>query len=276
MLFLMLLGVVSWSAAETKDKPALMLAEVYQHGIDVSQYWVSEKLDGVRARWDGQQLISRGGNVFAAPAWFTEDFPAVAVDGELWLARGQYEKTSSIVRKHEPHEGWRSLRLMVFDLPEHGGVFDQRVTAMRRMVEQTDSPYLAMIAQQLVKGEEALRQRLSEVLEQGGEGVMLHRKMARYARGRTHDVLKLKPFLDAEATVIGYRQGKGQFAGQVGSLQVRTDQGVVFYVGSGLTNELRRHPPPLHSRITFRYQGLTKNGVPRFPVFLRIRKERPE
>ncbi|GJL55944.1 MAG: ATP-dependent DNA ligase [Nitrospirales bacterium] len=275
-LLLMFLGGVSWSIAEAKDKPSLMLAEVYRQGIDVSQYWVSEKLDGIRARWDGQHLISRGGHVFTAPAWFTEGFPAVPLDGELWLGRGRYEETSSIVRKHQPHEGWRSLRLMVFDLPDHGGPFDQRVVVMRRMIKQADSSYLAMIEQQMVTSEDDLQRRLADVLDRGGEGLILHRKAARYARGRTHDVLKLKPFLDAEATVIGYRPGKGKFAGQVGSLKVRTDQGVVFYVGSGLTNEQRSNPPPLHSRITFRYQGLTKYGVPRFPVFLRIRNEHPE
>jgi len=105
--------------------------------------------------------------------------------------------------------------------------------------------------------------------------LMLHRDTALYAHGRSQDLLKLKLFSDAEATVIGYQPGKGQFAGQTGSLMVRTDQGVTFSIGSGLSHEERRHPPPLQSRITFRYQGLTKNGIPRFPVFLRIRDEEP-
>ncbi|GJL65972.1 MAG: ATP-dependent DNA ligase [Nitrospirales bacterium] len=275
-LTLLFVGVVLWSVAEAKDKPAVMLAEVYQPGIDVSQYWVSEKLDGVRARWDGHRLISRGGHAFAAPTWFTAGLPNISLDGELWIARGRYEETSSIVRKLTPHEGWRDIRLMLFDLPEHDGTFDQRVSAMKRLVEHTHSPFLVMIEQQTIQNEEELQQRLTEVLDQGGEGLMLHRKTARYASGRTHDVLKLKPFMDAEATVIGYRPGKGQFAGQVGSLKVRTDEGVELYIGSGLSNAQRRHPPPVQSRITFRYQGLTKNGVPRFPVFLRIRHEQPE
>jgi len=89
-------------------------------------------------------------------------------------------------------------------------------------------------------------------------------------------LLKLKPFTDADATVIGYRPGKGRLAGMVGSLKVRTDQGTVVYIGSGFTDKECRHPPPLQSRITFRYQGLTKKGVPRFPVFIRVRNEEPE
>jgi DNA ligase-1 len=115
-----------------KDQPDIMLAKVYEHGIDVTQYWVSEKLDGVRARWDGTKLISRGGLIFAAPEWFTHGFPSTPLDGELWTERGRYENVSSIVSKHQPHEGWRSVHLMVFDLPAHGGIFDERVHAMQQ------------------------------------------------------------------------------------------------------------------------------------------------
>ena len=270
------LSILPFSAALAGDKPVIMLAEIYQQGIDISQYWVSEKLDGVRARWDGKQLLSRGGNVFAAPEWFTKDFPAIPLDGELWMGRRRYEDTSSVVRKHQPHEGWQDVRFMVFDLPEHAGTFNDRVNAMNYLGTKVDSPYLAIIKQEIFDTEETLKQQLQAVLAQGGEGLMLHRKTARYLRGRSHDLLKLKLYTDAEAIVIGYRPGKGKFTGQVGSLKVRTDEGIVFYIGTGLSDEQRRHPPPLHSQITFRHQGFTKNGIPRFPVFLRIRNEQPE
>jgi DNA ligase-1 len=270
-----LIFLLPFSAARADTKPELMLADIYRQGIDISQYRVSEKLDGVRARWDGTHLISRGGHVFAAPEWFTKGFPAIPLDGELWMGRSRYEEVSSIVRTQQPHDGWRNVRLMIFDLPAHGGTFDQRVIAMNRLMIESDSPYLAIIEQQPVGSEEDLLKWLHTVIEQGGEGLILHRETALYASGRSQDLLKLKPFTDAEATVIGYRPGKGQFAGQTGSLIVRTDQGVTFSIGSGLSHEQRRRPPPLQSRVTFRYQGLTKNGIPRFPVFLRIRDEEP-
>jgi DNA ligase-1 len=263
------------SAARAGTIPELMLADIYRQGPDLSQYRISEKLDGVRARWDGTYLISRGGKVFAAPEWFTKGFPAVPLDGELWLGRGRYEEVSSIVRTQQPHDGWQNVRLMVFDLPAHGGTFDQRVIAMNRLVTESDSPYWRIIEQQRVGSEEDLLKWLHKVIDQGGEGLMLHRETALYASGRSQDLLKLKLFTDAEATVIGYRPGKGQLAGQTGSLIVRTDQGVIFSIGGGLNHEERRRPPPVKSRITFRHQGLTKNGIPRFPVFLRIRDEEP-
>jgi DNA ligase-1 len=273
VIFLIIL--LPFSAAQAGTIPELMLADIYRQGLDISQYRVSEKLDGVRARWDGTNLISRGGKVFAAPEWFIKGFPANPLDGELWMGRGRYEEVSSIVRTQQPHEGWRKVRLMVFDLPAHGGTFDQRVIAMNRFMAERGSPYLDIIEQQRVGSEEDLLKWLHTVVDQGGEGLMLHRETALYASGRSQDLLKLKLFTDAEATVIGYRPGKGQFAGQTGSLVVRTDQGVTFSIGSGLSHEERRRPPPVHSRVTFRYQGLTKNGIPRFPVFLRIRDEDP-
>jgi DNA ligase-1 len=275
-LLIFIVVIVPGFAAPADTKPDVMLAEVYRQGVEVGHYWISEKYDGVRARWDGNQLVSRGGNVFAAPPWFTKDFPMMPLDGELWVGRGRYEEVSSIVRRALPHDGWRQIRFLVFDLPEHGGSFDQRVVAMRRLATQVKSPFLMVVEQQNLASEEALMIRLQAVIDKGGEGLILHRKAARYKSGRSHDLLKLKPFTDAEATVIGYRPGQGKFVGQVGSLKVRTDQGRVLYIGSGLSHEQRRNPPPLQSRITFRYQGLTKNGIPRFPRFLRIREEKPE
>ncbi len=272
-LTIVIVSILAASSTLASDKPHLMLAEIYRPGIDVSQYWVSEKLDGVRARWNGRHLISRGGHVFATPKWFTKNFPAIPLDGELWIGPGRYEETASIVRKQQPHKGWKNIRLMVFDLPQHGGTFDERVMAMKGMTTELDAPYLEIIEQQTFASEEALRQEFKDVLAIKGEGLMLHRKTARYASGRSQDLLKLKPFTDAEATVIGYRPGKGKYTGQVGSLKVQTDEGIVVFIGTGLSDAQRHNPPPLQSRITFRHQGFTKNGIPRFPVFLRIRDE---
>ncbi len=256
-------------------KPALMLATKYHQDIDVGDYWVSEKLDGVRARWDGSNLVSTGGYRFAAPSWFTGGFPPESLDGELWIGRGQYEEVSAVVRKMTSHDGWKQVRLMVFDLPQHKGKFTQRLQSMQQLVEQSASPYLAVINQYRVADNGGLMQRLQSVIDDGGEGLMLHRATALYRHGRSDDLLKLKRFSDAEATVIGYRPGKGKFAGMTGSLKLRNDDGVVFFVGSGFTIQQRADPPPISSRITYRYQGFTKNGVPRFAVFLRVRDETP-
>lgn len=255
----------------------LMLATIYPQDISdfpLEDYWVSEKLDGVRARWDGQRLLSKNGYRFAAPAWFTQQFPDVVMEGELWTQRQSYEKISSITSQHTPHNGWRKIKLMLFDLPEQGGTFNERVSAMQQLVAAVDSDYLGMIAQFRVANQQQLMQRLNAVVEAGGEGLMLHHQFAYYVNGRSDTLLKLKLYQDAEATVIAYKPGRGKFSGMLGSIKVRDDRGREFYIGSGFTHQQRKQPPPLHSRVTYRYQGLTRHGLPRFAVFLRVRNEK--
>ena len=275
-LLIVVISVLS-SLSALADKPALQHAKVYTSGIDPSRYWVSEKLDGVRGYWNGKHLLTRSGQPINAPTWFVSVLPDYPLDGELWIARGQFEQISGLVRrKHTEDSEWVDVKYMLFDLPGHVGMFSARGEAMSALIKRVDKPWVNMIPQSRFSSESDVMTELDRIVALGGEGLMLHRKTAQYASGRTHALLKLKPFTDAEATVIGYRPGKGKFSGQVGSLKVRSDQGVIFYVGSGLSNEQRRNPPPLHSRITFRYQGFTKYGVPRFPVFLRIRHEESE
>lgn len=104
--------------------PALQLANSFHPGIDLRRYWVSEKLDGVRARWDGARLISRGGREIPAPAWFLEGFPRIPLDGELWMGRGTFERMSATARQGQPDpDAWAEARFMVFDLPSQEGPF---------------------------------------------------------------------------------------------------------------------------------------------------------
>jgi len=70
--------------------PAILLAQIYHDDIQVQEYLVSEKLDGIRAIWDGYQFSSRQGHPIYAPAWFTQHFPTRPLDGELWIGRGQF------------------------------------------------------------------------------------------------------------------------------------------------------------------------------------------
>ncbi|MDD5460696.1 MAG: DNA ligase [Methylococcales bacterium] len=269
-LITLLLTLVSASPATAAETPDVMLAKVYRQHEDVTQFWVSEKLDGVRALWDGKQLISRGGKIFAAPEWFIRNFPDKPLDGELWMGRGRYEDVVSVVRRQIPHDGWRSVKFMVFDLPAQGCAFSERVKAMRRLVK---TPYLDVIEQFRVNSNKALMDKLDDIAGQGGEGLMLHRQNAIYHCGRSDDLLKLKPFEDAEAVVIGYKPGKGKNTGLMGAIKVRMENGKEFYIGSGFTRQKRKNPPPVGSLATYRYQGFTDSGIPRFAVFIRERNE---
>lgn len=253
-----------------------MLAGEYRpgQGLHLPDYWVSEKLDGVRARWDGQRLISRGGRLIAAPAWFTRNWPTIPMDGELWGGRGHFEDTASIVARAVPDESsWKTLRFMVFDLPEHGGTFSERVAAMRDLQARQVNPALQIIEQRRGSTEAALQHQLDQTVDVHGEGLMLHRGDARYGQGRSGDLLKFKPYQDAEARVLAHLPGQGRHLGRLGAMLVQTPEGRRFRLGAGFTDTQRDHPPPVGAWITYRYRGLTDNGLPRFASFLRVRAD---
>lgn len=262
-------------AAETAPQPpALMLAQVYRPGIAVADFWVSEKLDGVRAYWDGQRLISRGGHPIRAPAWFSAGFPAQPLDGELWMGRGRFEAVSGTVRRLEPDEdAWRQVRYRVFDLPSDPGTFGERLARLEALVRTAANPRLERVEQTRIADHAALMQQLAAVVRAGGEGLMLHRDDARYRATRSADLLKVKLYRDAEARVVGHVPGKGKYRGMLGALEVEDARGRRFRLGTGFTDAERRDPPPLGSWVTFKYRGLTEEGLPRFASFLRIDPE---
>ena len=256
--------------------PALQLAKVYQPGMPLDGYWVSEKLDGVRADWDGAQLWSKGGNRSAAPEWFTRGYPDQAMEGELWMGRGRFAEVSAAVRRLRPQaQEWRQIRLMLFDLPESRQPFAVRVQEMRALVAASSSYTLEVVTQTPATDHDRLMLQLDKVMARGGEGLMLHHGDSVYHAGRSDAVLKVKRYQDAEARVIGHVGGQGKFAGMLGALQVETDDGRRFRLGTGFSDAERRDPPPIGSTVTFKYYGLTATGLPRFASFLRVREDAP-
>src|SRR5690625_3135841 len=264
------------AVARAGTPPALELVDVYHGGVDLSRYWVSEKFDGVRGYWDGHQLWTRGGERVRVPHWFTRDWPDVPMDGELWVGYGEFTRASAIVRSAGPQDpAWHEISYRVFDLPAYGGDFDHRVQAIRRVVAAIGDPWVVAIRQFHVDDEAALHAALEQVLAKGGEGLVLHRGDAPYRAGRGVGLLKLKPYQDAEARVIAYHPGQGRLAGMMGSIEVRTPDGREFAIGSGFTDAQRADPPPIGSWVTYRYNGLTSTGLPRFARFLHMRPGGP-
>ena len=267
-----LLAVAQRAFAEA---PALLLAGRYRPGIDLRDWWVSEKYDGVRAHWDGRQLRTRGGERIAAPAWFTAGWPALPMDGELWAGRGHFEHAQSAAAREQPDDAqWRALRYMVFDLPAHPGSFDERLAALRAAVSALNHTWAQAVPQRKVAGDAELQALLREVVRGGGEGLMLHRGASLYRAGRGDDLLKLKTHDDAEARVIAHVPGKGKHAGRLGALMVETPEGRRFALGTGFTDAQRADPPPVGSWVTYRFRGLHEgSGLPRFASFLRVRSD---
>ena len=274
VLLLTLFGGLANSDETNVVAPSLLLAHVAHDDINPAPYLISEKLDGVRGYWDGKTLRFRSGNVVNAPVWFIAKLPAQALDGELWLGRGRFEELSGMVRTEQPDDdAWRQIKYMIFELPGAPGTFAERYQKIRDITRRTNWPQLQAVEHFTIADRAALQHKLKQIVRDGGEGLMLHRADARYVTGRNEVLLKLKLLLDTEAKVVGHIPGKGKFDGMLGSLEVESPEGKRFRIGTGFTNALRKNPPPIGAIVTYQYRGLTKNGLPRFASFLRLRRE---
>jgi DNA ligase len=278
-IFVCLLPIMGHADLST-TKPRLAHANHYTENIDISQYLVSEKLDGVRGYWDGKNLYTRNGNLINTPQWFIKGWPNRKLDGELWIGRNHFEEVSGIVRRKQPNDkDWKNLKFMVFDLhpkaQRPNTPFEVRLKEINSLIKLARSKYLFAITQFQVSSHDELNAKLSGLVDKGAEGLMLHRRTAPYRAGRSDDILKLKPHWDAEVKVLAHLPGKGKYQGMMGALLVQgvsetQVKGKQFRIGTGFNDQERRTPPAVGSIITYRFQGYTKSGLPKFPSYLRL------
>jgi DNA ligase-1 len=249
----------------------VLLAERWDTETNLAGWWMSEKLDGVRAYWDGKQFLSRQGNVYHAPGWFVAGLPDMPLDGELWLDRKKFQRAVSIARRQDRSEHWKELRYVVFDAPAHGGEFEVRLAFLHEFVRKYQPAYAVAHAHGQCRDLDHLRAELTRIEALGGEGLMLRQPGSRYEVGRSTTLLKVKSFHDAEARVLGHQPGAGRHKGRLGALFVEMANGTRFAVGTGFSDAERDNPPPVGSLINFRYQELSEGGVPRFPSYVGVR-----
>lgn len=272
------------AAPAPAGKLEVLLAHSWDGVQDVSGWLMSEKLDGVRAYWDGEQFRSRLGNTFATPDWYRANMPRTHLDGELWMGRGRFQETSGHVRRMDRGPQWTGITYQVFDAPVVPGGFEDRYSELGllglpshcKVLEHAKCPDV-----------ETLKMVLAEVEAQGGEGLMLREPGSLYVRGQSMSLLKVKRFYDTEAVVTGTQPGKGRHKGAVGALMVHVPRDITlrvgkksctllastpFEVGTGLSDAQRR-PGAIRvgSTITVRFQELSNEGVPRFPSLVGVR-----
>lgn len=248
------------------------LSDQQKSALEMSAYYVSEKLDGIRGYWDGSTLFSRQGYAIVTPDWFTAHLGARPLDGEIWLGRGKFQALSGLIARADKEDPlWEEVTYQIFDLPAEKGEFRERLSIMRGHIESLaiESPHLQMIDQIKLPSIMALDQQLQAILAQGGEGLMLHHQAALYRPYLRHDgLLKVKAVDEGCAVVIGFSAGQGKYEDLVGALMVEAMLDGArkrFKVGSGLTDAMRVSPPQIGSQILFLHNGLTESGVPRFP-----------
>lgn len=265
-------------------------------------------------------LWSRYCKPIHAPDWWIDKLPkGIPLDGELYIGRGTFQKLESTVRKHNPIDSeWENVKFHVFDAPAYHLIFQdgliknptftkefkdirfpvgppQQNNAKSYswllselkgydniiIVEQTQLP------QSQTKALEVLDELLISITNSGGEGLMLKSPYSIWTPKRHSGMLKVKPYLDSEATIVDFIWGDGKYLGMLGAILVEWN-GIHFELGTGLTDFERQVSCPsgimiprtrlvdckpdnfsIGDQVNFRYRELTKDGVPKEGRFIR-------
>ncbi len=121
----------------------MLLAEKWEHDIDPTGYYMSEKLDGVRGFWSGKIMYSRNKKIFHLPKFFTKDWPESQLDGELWIGRDSFQTCVGIVKTKVPNEeDWKKLTYVVYDCPGLKLPFKERIKVLEEEIKKINSPYI--------------------------------------------------------------------------------------------------------------------------------------
>lgn len=163
---------------------------------------MTEKFDGIRAFWNGKELLSKQGRKLDCPSWMTAELPKnVKLDGELWIGRGTLENVVTLLNSSgtEENEMWKSVQYVIFDLPSSDKTYEERVDALRAL----ELPSHAKIVETTrCKDNEHLIQHMQTIVADGGEGLMAVQPLSLYSQSRTDTMLKVKPNQETEVQVL--------------------------------------------------------------------------
>ena len=264
----------------THQKPVyeghdVTLAHTYDKGKHtIDNWWWSEKLDGVRALFNGKDLLTRNGKKLNCHPLWTRKLPMnLSLDGELFLDRGKFNHVVSIVRRNAPTHHWLDIHYAVFDSPSLPGTYAERYARLKEMKEAGELPtFLHIMEQHPITQYTNLEDEMAKVLALNGEGIMVRNPTMAYETGRSHNLLKIKGVEDHDAQVIGVIPGEGKHEGKMGALLCRMENGVEFKVGTGFndTERLMTECPSVGDFVRFKCQEFTQTGKPRFPIFLNV------
>jgi len=277
-----------------------------QFKVDPTGWWMSEKFDGYRALWNGHYFVSRSKRRFSVPSWFSAMMPPdIPLDGELWLGRSNFE-SCGLFRKKRPtrkdkiiewSNEWKRAKVIfkVFDIPNIEAPFEERMKALKKLIKARKVCLTSIMKEEkmrgvsfpiqftqqiLVKSHKHVQTVFDRVVESGGEGIMLREPGSIYETKRSSTLLKYKEMADTECKIIGYKAGTGKYTGMLGAFKCElVSNPAIQFTISGMNDCVRKnynkpssvHSHPIGTIVTFKYNGFTKNGIPRHPQYMRKR-----
>jgi DNA ligase 1 len=245
--------------SNNNNQQGLLLAEKWEMTNDPTGYWISEKLEGIRAFWNGRSLLSRQGNVFAAPDWFTDVLPTdTSLDGELYAGRGKFQDVVSIVRSPDSQLWSNRISYHIFDIVDRTGTipFEERISRLQRLFPRKVD-WIVLVDHEKCRSKEHLQRKLDEVTRIGGEGLMLREPKSVYVPMRSRTLYKVKTIADAEAVVVGYEPGIGRNEEVYGALKCRMQSGKEFKTGTRMSDTVLQDPPKI---VASRHRGIISDG----------------
>lgn len=247
---------------------------------NIESYAISEKFDGVRGIWDGKEMFSKNGKKLAIPPCFAEKLAILElkdgefVEGELWADYGKFAEVSSLARRKNPTcAEFESVKYLIFNAQlNESSDFLANLSKIQSILESHKTPQIRTITQHKFSSSKELQDFFDAVVAKGGEGVILR---------DSHTAFKLKAQHDAECKIIDYTRGKGRLSGKVGAIVCESladknagiKNGIIFRIGSGLSDEMRTNPPKIGTIITYKFSGVSKNSVPLHTRFWRVYRE---
>jgi len=236
---------------------------------NISNWYMSEKLDGIRAFWDGEKLYTKNGNIINTPKTFTKNFPKFHLDGELWTKRDDFENIQNIVLDKNPSSKWSEITYNIFEAPNLEGDFKNRLYKIKLWFSLNHNENINLIPQYICKNKKDLDKFLEKIITKKGEGIIIKNPNLTYINKRNENILKVKKFYDMEGLVVDINYNNSKMK----SLVLKLEDGTIFNLGNGFSDEERVNHPKIGDTVTFKYYDFTKNSKPKFASFLRVREK---
>ena len=256
---------------------------------------IQPKIDGVRCTCTLKDsklvMFTRKGKQFTAmPHLATElilyltrlsqDRSNIYLDGELYSDTLTFQELAGAVRRENNDEEYlKQIHYRVFDCFDTDDVdwpFNERWNHIINDYGQYPKQYIRPVPTEIAENETFMYAKHDQYIQEGYEGIMIRNMYAKYTlRYRSPDLQKYKKFVDDEFKIINFKEGEGSEVGCV-IWQCETSDNQSFWVRPSGTRETRQDlynngKDYIGSNLTVRYQELTDEGIPRFPVGITIR-----
>lgn len=290
-----------WESEKDIDKTnyfEVQLAHKWeQYGCDAdwsSGIYVSPKLDGLRVVLTKDGAFSRNGkkfisfpHIFNKLKPFFDKNPDLVFDGECYTNRlsNDFNKIISLAKQQKPtaedlKESEKYLQYWIFDFPSCPGGYHERYTELKGFINKNfkKDDHIILVEHELIFSEEELKQKFGEYIEAGYEGIMVNSYSGKYEQKRSKNILKYKEFIDEEFEILNITEGTGNRAGMFGRATLKMKDGKTFDSNARGNQEfyidlLKNKKNYIGQMATVRYQNLTPDGIPRFPVLVCLRPD---